>query len=159
MTSAVGRRQRTLELADSFVDEVRVELARAVRQGADLPPRIRSVHERVGHATPEFRTLAVPIPPGAEGESPEVLSEAIARYARSKEPQCLLLALDVVGSAEDGSPRAMLIAEARDRSGTRRFLVQPFEPRGRDIVWGEPVQGGWQDPGEEEMILDAAFRP
>lgn len=149
--------ERTLRLAHDFVREARRDLERATLEGADLPPRIRTVHERSGHASPEFRTLAVPIPEGAEGASPEVLSGAIARFAARRPPQCLLLVLDVVGRDDKGEPQSLLIAEARDNLGTRFFLIQPFLVADSRITWMEPVNGGWQEPGEEEMILDAAF--
>ncbi|MQA92581.1 MAG: hypothetical protein GEU90_20555 [Gemmatimonas sp.] len=149
--------ERTLRLAHDFLEETRADLERAALEGSDLPPRIRMVHERRGHASPEFRTLAVPIPEGAEGSSPIALSAAIASFARTRAPHCLLLTLDVVGAGDGGEPRSVLIAEARDRSGTRFFMVQPFVlDRGR-VRWYEPFEGGWRDPGEEEMILDAAF--
>lgn len=115
------------------------------------------MHERAGHASPEYRTLAVPIPAGAEGASPAVLSTSIASYARRKRPDCILLVLDVMGTADDGSAQQLLIAEARDRDGTRLYLIQPFHVDGQKVAWQEPFNGGWQDPGEEEMILDAAF--
>ncbi len=149
--------ERTLRLAHDFVREARLDLEKAAAAGEDLPPRIRTVHDRKGHASPEFRTLAVPIPSSAEGASPEVLSGAIANFAERNPPQCLLLVLDVVGSGDDGGPMSLFIAEARDRSGTRLFLMQPFEVTNRKLVWGEPLNGGWQEPGDEEMILDAAF--
>ena len=126
-------------------------------ENADIPPRIRTVHDRPGHASPEYRTLAVPIPDGAAGGSPEVLSRSIASYARNRRPMCIILTLDVLGQDEDGSEQSLLIAEARDRYGTRMYMVQPFTVVDRRIRWQEPVSGGWQDPGEEEMILDAAF--
>jgi hypothetical protein len=135
-----------------------VAMARAAAEGSDLPPRIRTVHDRAGHSSPEFRTLAVPIPEGAEGASPGVLSGAIARYAARRPPACLLLALDVLGTGPDGAPLPLLIAEARDRSGTRMFLIQPFRIADGEVTWDEPLEGGWRDPGEEEMILDASFR-
>jgi hypothetical protein len=150
--------ERTLRLAHEFVKETRSELARAAAEGADLPARIRTVHDRTGHASPEYRTLYVPIPMGAEGSSPSVLSGAIASYAARRPPACLLLTLDVIGTADDGSPQSILIAEARDRTGTRMFMIQPFEIVDRRITWHEPVEGGWRDPGAEEMILDAAFQ-
>lgn len=150
--------ERTLRLAHEFVREVRLDLEKAAVAGEDLPPRIRTVHDRPGHASPEFRTLAVPIPPAAEGASPEVLSGAIARFATRRPPQCLLLVLDVVGTDESGRPQSLFVAEARDRNGTRFFLIQPFEISDRKVVWQEPLNGGWQEPGDEEMILDAAFR-
>lgn len=149
--------ERTLRLAHEFLMETRVELARAAAEGADLPARIRTVHDRTGHSSPEYRTLFVPIPEGAEGSSPSVLSGAIARYAARRPPSCLLLSLDVLGTSDAGTPQSLLIAEARDRSGTRMYLVQPFDVAGGRIAWHEPIEGGWRDPGEEEMILDAAF--
>ena len=149
--------ERTLRLAHNFVEEARSDLERAVTEGSDIPPRIRTMHERPGHASPEYRTLAVPIPQGAEGSSPEVLSSSIASYARRRRPNCILLTLDVTGTGEDGSPQQLLIAEARDREGTRMYMLQPFTVEERRIRWQEPLNGGWQDPGEEEMILDAAF--
>lgn len=132
-------------------------MERAALDGADLPPRIRMIHERSGHASPEYRTLAVPIPEGAEGGSPTVLSTAIARFARTRAPHCLILTLDVVGTSEGGEPLPMLIAEARDRTGTRFYMVQPFTVARARVTWQEPLEGGWRDPGDEEMILDAAF--
>ncbi|CAN5776528.1 hypothetical protein BH23GEM6_BH23GEM6_21290 [soil metagenome] len=146
---------RTEEIAEAFLNEARVDLERATAHGADVPPRIRIVHERPGHATAEYRTLAVPIPPGAEGASPAVLSRVIASYAATRDPHALLLALDVLGENEDGSPKPLLICEARDNAGTRMFFMQSFRTLGPRIVWEEPE--GWRDPGDEEMILDAAF--
>lgn len=158
-TSAVARRERTLEVAHAFLEEVRRDLERAASAGSDLPPRVRSVHERVGHATPEYRTFAVPVPSGGEGASPAVLSGVIARYAAMKAPSGLVLALDAVTESEGGVQRSVLIMEARDRSGTRLFFVQPFRVEGGRLRWEDPVEGGWRDPGEEEMILDASFAP
>lgn len=152
-----NRRSRTQEMADAFLDEARIDLERAVAQGTDVPPRIRLVNERAGHATAEYRTLAVPIPPGAEGASPEALSRVIATYTASRDPSALLLVLDVVGQTGDGEEQPLLIAEARDQEGTRLFYLQPFTVRGQRVEWSEPQSGGWSDPGEEEMILDAAF--
>jgi hypothetical protein len=154
---SIVAQQRILRLAHDFLVETRVDLARAVAEGADLPPRIRAVTERPGHASPEYRTLAVPIPPGVEGGSPTALSGAIASYAARHPPSSLLLMLDVIGSRADGGPQPLLIAEARDRLGTRLFLVQPFDVVEGRIVWQEPLEGGWRDPGDEEMIIDAAF--
>jgi hypothetical protein len=144
-------------MAEAFLTEARRDLERAAAQGADVPPRLRIVHERPGHATAEYRTLAVPIPPGAEGASPEVLSRIIANYAASRDPHALLLVLDVLGQDGAGNPRPLLICEARDNSGTRLFLMQPFQQNGPRIAWEDPANGGWSDPGDEEMILDAAF--
>ena len=149
--------ERTLRLAHHFLEETRADLQRAAAEGSDIPPRIRTVHERPGHASPEYRTLAVPIPEGAEGASPAVLSRSIASYAKQRRPQCILLTLDAMGTAADGSAQPLLIAEARDSSGTRMYLLQPFRIQDGRLTWDEPMNGGWQDPGEEEMILDAAF--
>lgn len=149
--------ERTLRLAHEFIREARIDLERAVSEGVDLPPRIRTVHDRQGHASPEYRTLAVPLPEGAEGASPGILSEAIANFAARRPPQCLLLTLDVIGTDDSGAPQPLLIAEARDRSGTRFYLMQPFSVDDQRIDWMEPLNGGWQEPGDEEMILDAAF--
>jgi hypothetical protein len=146
-----------LRLAHEFLREARVDLVRAATDGSDLPPRIRIVHDRPGHASPEFRTLAVPIPDSAGGASPSVLSTTIAQYARRNPPACLMLVLDVIGTGEDGNPQSLLIAEARDRSGNRLFIVQPFLISDGRVSWEEPIEGGWRDPGEEEMIIDAAF--
>lgn len=157
--SVVARRERTLEQAHNFLMEVRRDLEKAASAGADLPPRIRSVHERVGHATPEYRTFAVPMPAGAAGASPEALSEVIARYAASKPPICLMLALDALTEMEGGVRRSVLIAEARDRDGTRLFMLQHFRVEDGRIRWEDPDGGEWRDPGEEEMILDASFAP
>jgi hypothetical protein len=149
--------QRVLEFAHAFVEEVRRDLERASAEETDLPVRLRVVNLRPGQSAPELRTLAVPVPPGGEGSSPEILSSLIARYASEKPATCLLLALDVVAFEPDGSKRQMLIAEARDRGGTRLFMMQPFRVVKGRVEWEEPLSGGWQDPGGEEMILDAAF--
>ncbi len=146
-----------LRLAHEFLREARVDLVRAATDGSDLPPRIRVVHDRPGHASPEFRTLAVPIPESTGGASPSVLSTTIAQYARRNPPACLMLVLDVIGTGEDGNPQPLLIAEARDRSGNRLFIIQPFLIRDGRVAWEEPIEGGWRDPGDEEMIIDAAF--
>jgi hypothetical protein len=144
--------ERTLHHATRFVDEVRSDMDRAAREGADLPPRIRSVHETPGHTTPEFRTLNIPIPDGAGILPVDVLSGAIARYAENKRPDRMLLAME----AEMGG-QAVMIAEARDRAGSRLFWVQPFRRTADGIEWRDPFNGGWRDPGEEEMILDESF--
>ena len=141
--------ERVLAFATRFLDEVRDDISRARMDGSDTPPRIRSVHERPGHATPEFRTLSIPVPDAFGGLSPEVLSGAIARFAASKKPDCLLLAFDAEN--EDGP---VLIAEARCRYGTRLFWMQPYTAGGSHVEWGDPADGGWSDPGDEEMILD-----
>lgn len=157
MTSSVTRRERTLEMAHGFLEEVRRDLTRTAPSGADLPPRVRSVHERAGHATPEYRTLAVPVPEDGGGASPQVLSEVIAQYAARKAPICLILAFDAVMRTAAGESQPVLLAEARDQAGTRLFLMQPFRVEGSRVRWEDPVEGGWRDPGEEEMILDASF--
>jgi hypothetical protein len=146
--------ERVLGFATRFLDEVRDDIGRARLDGSDTPPRIRSVHERPGHATPEFRTLSIPVPDGFGGLSPEVLSGSIARYAATKKPDCLLVAFE----AENGEG-PVLVAEARCRYGTRLFWMQPYSVAGSHVEWGDPVGGGWNDPGDEEMILDAAFGP
>jgi hypothetical protein len=149
--------RRLIRLATDFADEMRADLGKAVADGTDLPPRIRSVHDRAGHASPEYRTLAVPIPSYAEGASPTVLSSAIAHYAARRPPTCLLLTLDVIGTSDDGAPQPLFIVEARDSSGNRLFLAQPFDVVDGRIEWREPVEGGLRDPGDDEMIIDAAF--
>lgn len=152
------RPQRVLELAHSFLEEVRRDMEKAAAEGTDLPPRLRTVHQKQGQSAPELRTLGIPVPPGVEGSSPEILSGLIAKYTAQKPPTCLLLALDVLSTEPDGTTRPLLIAEARDRTGTRLFLMQPFRVENGVLTWEEPLGGGWQDPGEEEMILDASFR-
>lgn len=144
--------ERTLHHATRFVEEMRSDLARAAREGADLPPRIRSVHETPGHTTPEFRTLNIPIPSGM-GELPiDILSGAIARYAECKRPDRLLLAMEA-----EMNGRPVLIAEARDRASSRLYWVQPFSRAHGEIEWEPPLDGGWRDPEDQEMILDASF--
>ncbi|HEX5726310.1 MAG TPA: hypothetical protein VFX98_12635 [Longimicrobiaceae bacterium] len=145
--------ERTLSMATRFLEEIRSDIGRTALDGMDTPPRLRAIHERQGHATPEFRTLAIPMPDGAAGASPEILSGAIARYAASKQPDCLILAFE---AEMEAGP--VLIAEARDRAGTRLFWMQPYTVQATHVEWGEPLHDGWQDPGGEEMILDAAFR-
>lgn len=152
---ATSLRERTEELACAFVEEIRHDLTVAA-QRYDLPPRIRTMHTRPGHATPEYRTLAVPSPPpGADPTS--FLSLAIAHYARAKAPCSIVLAFDALVPGDGGEPCPALMAEARDCWGTRLYLSQPFAFDGARVVWGEPAGGGWRDPGDEEMILDAAF--
>jgi hypothetical protein len=152
-------RERTQTLAERFLDEMRLDFRRTRIAGSDVLPRVRCVNERAGHATPEFRTLVIPPPPSGGAMTPAVLSAAIAYFAAKRGPDRLFLALDALQRDEDGSPRPVLIAEARDLAGTRLFLMQPYRPEGRDFVWDEPMNGGWFDPGDEEMILDAAFQP
>jgi len=147
--------ERVLGFAARFVEEVREDIGRAKMDGSDTPPRVRCVHERPGHASPEFRTLSIPVPEGLGGVSPEVLSGVIARYAATKKPDCLLLAME----AETEAHGPVLIAEARCRYGTRMFWVQPYRMEPTHVEWGDPLDGGWRDPGDEEMILDAAFTP
>lgn len=156
--SRTARLERTLGAATRFLDEVREDMERAAKEGADTPPRLRSIHERVGHATPEYRNIAIPVPDGVAGDSPEILSGAIARFAAEKGPDALLLALDLTMDAGDGTPGPVLVAEARDAAGTRLFWMQPYRVDGERVEWGEPLENGWRDPGEEEMILDEAFR-
>ena len=116
------------------------------------------MHTRAGHATPEYRTLAIPLVRGTK-PSTSLLSQSISQYARTKPPCCIILAFDALLDAEVGEPTPVLIVEARDRWGTRLFFVQPFRCEGERIAWGEPVGGGWREPGEDEMILDASFAP
>ena len=149
--------KRLLELAHAFLEDVRRDMDRAAAEGADLPPRLRAVSVRPGQREPEMRTLAIPVPPGAGGASPEVLSAHIARYAADRPPTCLLLALDVMREDGGGAQQPLLIAEARAASGTRFFMMQPFRIAAGRVEWEEPLGGGWQDPGGEEMILDRAF--
>ena len=156
LRGTVGQMERTLHHASRFLDEMRGDIERAVADGSDTLPRLRSIHERTGHATPEFRTLSIPVPDGAGEASPTVLSAAIARYARSKPAQCLLLGMDLLAAALEG-PRYVLIAEARDRAGTRLFWMQSYSRDGNRVEWREPDEGGWRDPGANELILDAAF--
>lgn len=156
--TGMARRERALSWAHSFLQEVRREIEQAALTGNDVPPRLRSVHERQGHATPEYRTLAIPVPDGAGPASPETMSEIIARFARAKPATCLILIFDAVTLPAEGDPVPVLIAEVRDRDGARFFLMQPYEKDERGVVkWGEPMEGGWREPGSEEMILDAAF--
>jgi hypothetical protein len=156
--SRIQQLERTLGMATRFLDEVRDDIGRAALEGADIPPRLRSVHEKPGHATPEFRTVAIPIPEGVEGAPPEILSGTIARYAGAKKPDCLLLAMEAELDTDGRGSRSVLIAEARDRTGTRMYWMQPYSPSGTRVDWDEPITGGWCDPGEAEMILDAAFK-
>ncbi len=149
--------ERVLGMATRFLDEVRGDVERAAEAGSDLPPRLRAVHEHPGHATPEYRTLAIPIPAGVAGAPPEILSGVIARYAATKRPDVLVLTLDAEMEREDGTRGPVLIAEARCRFGTRLFWVQPYDVRDRRVQWGPPAGGGWQDPGDEDMILDGSF--
>ncbi|HYR07123.1 MAG TPA: hypothetical protein VEQ60_05130 [Longimicrobium sp.] len=150
--------ERTLGMATRFLDEVRGDIGRAALEGADIPPRLRSVHEKPGHATPEFRTVAIPVPDGLGSVPPEILSGTIARYAQTRKPDCLMLAMEAEMDADGAGSRTVLIAEARDRTGTRMYWMQPYSPAGSRVDWDEPLTGGWCDPGEAEMILDAAFK-
>jgi hypothetical protein len=149
-------RERTLELADAFLKDVRHDLEVALAQRFDLAPRIRTMHTRPGHATPEYRTLAIPSPPAGE-TSTTFLSLAIAHYARAKSPCAIVLAFEAMLEGGEDGPSTVLISEARDRWGTRLFFIQPYRLQGDGLLWGDPVGGGWRDPGEEEMILDRAF--
>ncbi|HEX5520752.1 MAG TPA: hypothetical protein VFX29_03610, partial [Longimicrobiaceae bacterium] len=149
---------RTREAADRFLTEVRREVERAIAAQCGTPPRLRSIHERPGHATPEYRNLAIPVPDGIGGTPPDVLSATIARYAEQKRPDRLLLAIDAAICAADGAVCPVLIVEARDRAGTRLFWMQGYTVEdGRVAGWADPHDGGWRDPGAEAMILDAAF--
>jgi len=149
---------RTLHAADRFLNDVRREIERAVAAECCTPPRLRSVHERPGHATPEYRNLAIPIPDGLGGAPPDVLSATIACYAEQKRPDRLLLAIDAATTAANGATRPVLIVEARDRAATRLFWMQSYRVDGKRVTtWDEPAGGGWRDPGDEQMILDAAF--
>lgn len=150
--------ERTLGMATRFLDEVRGDIGRAALEGADIPPRLRSVHEKPGHATPEFRTVAIPVPDGLGSVPPEILSGTIAKYAQTRKPDCLMLAMEAEMDADGRGSRTVLIAEARDRTGTRMYWMQPYSPTGSRVDWDEPLTGGWCDPGEAEMILDAAFK-
>lgn len=132
-------------------------MARAAADGSDTPPRLRTVHERQGHASPEYRTLNIPVPDAAGGSSPVALSALIANYADRRAPDAMLLAMELVADDGTGTARPLLVAEARDRDGVRLFWKQPFGVERGLTDWGEPEDGGWQDPGGEEMILDAAF--
>lgn len=131
-------------------------MARAATEGFDLPPRLRSIHERAGHATPEYRTFQVPVPQG-DGLDPTTLSRVIAEYAVTKSPTGLILALDVLGEGDDGEPQSIFIAEARHQDGTRLYMIQPYSVEEGVLNWHDPAGGGWQDPGDQEMILDGAF--
>jgi hypothetical protein len=97
------------------------------------------------------------MPSGTGGASPDILSAMIASFARDRLPSCMMLVLDAQVTGEPGGPVCLLIAEARDRSGSRYFLTQRFRRSGSLIVWEDPLDGGWRDPGAEEMILDASF--
>jgi len=147
-----------LRQATRFLEDARREVERAAHHGSDFPPRIRTVHERPSHSTPEYRNLAIHVPPHLGGASPEALSEMIAQHVGSKPPSCLLLALEAERQ-EGGEVSSVLIAEVRDRHRTRMFWMQPFTREGGRVRWEEALDGGWRDPGEEEMILDAAFAP
>lgn len=151
--------ERTRAYAEQFLEEMRGELQRTACAGHDSPPRLRSVHERPGHATPEFRTLVIPVPPGIPKLSPQILSATIAYFAAKRAPDRLMLGMDAVHSDERGAASPVLIMEARDQVGTRLFWMQPYEVENGSIRWMEPLNGGWLNPGDEEMILDAAFPP
>jgi hypothetical protein len=152
-------RERTREFAERFLEEMRHDIRRSRGAGTDVLPRLRCVNERAGHATPEYRTLIIPMRPGGSPLTPIELSSAIAYYASRRPPDRLLLAMDALHANGGEQPVPVLIAEARDHDGTRLFMMQPYRPaeNGQDIVWEEPLHGGWVDPGEEDMILDAAF--
>ena len=155
--SQIAQMERTLAMASRFLDDVRLDVNRSAPAGTDMPPRVRCVHEKPGHTTPEFRTLAIPLPPGLGGASPEILSTTLTRFAAARKPDCMILAVEAVLAGEDGMPSPVLIAEARDRRGTRLFWLQHYRVEDGRVVWADPVGAGWRDPGEEELILDAAF--
>lgn len=155
--SQIAQMERTLAMASRFLDDVRLDVNRSAPDGTDMPPRVRCVHEKPGHTTPEFRTLAIPIPPGLGGASPEILSTTLTRFATTRKPDCMVLAVEAVLADEDGTPGPVLIAEARDQRGTRLFWLQRYRVEEGRVMWSEPTGDGWQDPGEQEMILDAAF--
>jgi hypothetical protein len=150
--------ERTQAYADGFLQEMRSAIEQAARAGLDSPPRLKSVHERPGHATPEFRTLVIPAPPGMRAMSPQALSATIAHFAAQRSPERLILAVDAVQDDGAGGNHPVLIAEARDVAGTRLFWVQGYRVERGSVRWDEPKNGGWCDPGVEEMILDAAFQ-
>lgn len=158
MSRAVAHPERTIEMAEAFLAEVQRDLARATAAGCDLPPRLRSVHVRAGHATPEYRTLEIPPRPGSASSSPDMLSAMIAQYAAVRAPCCMMLTLDGISEGAGGTPRPVLIAEARDVVGTRVFWMQGFQAVDGRIEWEPPVGGGWQDPADQELILDLAFQ-
>jgi hypothetical protein len=151
-------RERTQAYADSFLREMREAIEQAVRSGLDSSPRLRSVHERPGHATPEFRTLVIPVPPGTSGLSPQALSATIAYFAGKRSPDRLVLAMDALQDEGGSGSQPVLLAEARDLMGTRLFWMQGYRVERGLVRWEEPSEGGWMDPGAEEMILDAAFQ-
>jgi len=151
--------ERTRAFADRFLEEMRADIQRAISAGNDTLPRLRCIHERAGHATPEFRTLVIPPPPGAGALSPDALSRAICFFAMKRSPDRLLLAMDAVQQDEEGGEAPVLIAEARDTTGTRLFWMQTYRTVEGTVLWDGPVHGGWVNPGDEEMILDAAFTP
>ena len=152
-----ARFEHLLHIGNRFLEEFRADLVRAASDGSDTPPRLRLVHERSGHATPEYRTLSIPVPEAAGGASPEHISALVARYSRTRAPDALLLAMELMGTGADGEPHPLMVVEARSRDGVRLFWMQSFSVHDRRTTWAEPEEGGWQDPGEEEMILDASF--
>jgi hypothetical protein len=151
------QRERILAMADAFLAEARRDLERAASLGCDLPPRLRSVHSRPGHATPEYRTRAIPPDPAGNPLSPDTLSEMIARYTALKPPSCAMLAMDGISTVGGGDERPVLIAEVRDAESTRAFWMQTYRTVGGSVKWDDPVAGGWQDPADNELILDLAF--
>jgi hypothetical protein len=157
--SSARQLERTRAYAEKFLEQMRGELQRAASAGHDSPPRLRSIHERPGHATPEFRTLVIPVPPGVAQLSPQILSATIAYFAAKRAPDRLLLGMDAVHSDERGVTRPVLILEARDQVGTRLFWMQAYQLENGSIRWMEPLTGGWLNPGDRQMILDAAFPP
>lgn len=148
-----------MEFATRFLDEMREAVATAVARGAEVPPRFRSVHETLGHATPEYRTVAIPIPPELGAVSPQILSTTIAHFAADKHPDALALAFPAVCTGDDGKQQPVLISELRDAHGFRRYRICRYAVRRGRVVWQDRAEDAsrWLDPGEEEMVLDAAF--
>lgn len=155
MSSSKPRSQaeRTLSLADRFIEEIRRDVEEGAGRGVDMPPCLRSIHERPGHASPEYRTQTIRLPEEGVEDFPTYLSGVIARYASEKRPDRLLLAVEAVQG--EGT---VVIAEARDGHGTRRFRRESYRLEGRRVSWEKPAPEMWHDPGDEEMILDSAFR-
>jgi hypothetical protein len=149
---------RTLRWAQVFLDEIKCTIERACYSEQDVMlPRMRAVHERRGHATPEFRTAVIPVAGEAAGQFPELLGRTLAQYARTRPPVALLLAIGLVGIGRNGQPTNLLILEAHDGKGTRRCWKQGYATGSRTVSWDAPELEGWFEPGEDEMILDIAF--
>lgn len=151
-----GQMRWLLNVATRFLDEVRDDMAEAARCQCDLPPRLRSVHEQQGHATPEYRTVGIPVPPEMGTVSPEVLGCAVSHFAAAKHPDALVLAFAAVMEGADGASTPVLILEARDHGDTRMYRICPYRSADGVLCWSDD-DGGWLDPKGEEMIIDAAF--